>query len=334
MGVLTDDIFLDVENRGAPHRVPSVAIVGAGLVGTTTAYALLMSGTACEIVLIGRNRERLEGHVSDLRDAIPYSHPGRIVAGDYADCATANVIIVAVGVSQRRDANSRLDDLNRSGGMVMSVVSEIARQRPTGVLIVATNPVDVLTHAAWKWSGLPSGRVIGSGTSLDSSRLRRRFSERYGVAAEDVHAYVVGEHGDSQVALLSSGRIADTPLRAFSRQSFMSRDEPTPQEVAARARDGGRAILRAKGSTSFGIGAALTRITRAILCNELAVLPVCTLLPESMGLGHVSLSVPAIIGREGVHRIMRLQLSEEEALALQRSADIVKSQIESLNLPV
>jgi L-lactate dehydrogenase len=156
-----------------------------------------MSGAAAEIVLIGRDRNRVEGQVKDLRDAALYSHATRIVAGDFADCASADVIIITVGVSQQRDKSSRLDDLKISAAMVKEVMTEIAAQEPKGVVVIASNPVDVLTYAAWKWSGLPAGRVIGSGTILDSSRFRRRLGERYGIATENVHAYVVGEHGDS-----------------------------------------------------------------------------------------------------------------------------------------
>jgi L-lactate dehydrogenase len=179
-----------------------------------------MSGAAAEIVLIGRDRNRVEGQVKDLRDAALYSHATRIVAGDFADCASADVIIITVGVSQQRDKSSRLDDLKISAAMVKEVVTEIAAQEPKGVVVIASNPVDVLTYAAWKWSGLPAGRVIGSGTILDSSRFRRRLGERYGIATENVHAYVVGEHGDSQVPLLSSARIGGIPLEEFGKETL------------------------------------------------------------------------------------------------------------------
>jgi L-lactate dehydrogenase len=331
MSASADEVAVDVVHRSA-HRVPSVAIVGPGLVGTTTAYALLMSGAAGEIVLIGRDRKRIDGHVNDLRDATSYSHPGRIVAGDFADCAIADVIIVTVGAPQRRDAGSRLDDLKSSARMVKEVMTEIARQKPTGVVVIASNPVDVLTYAAWQWSGLPSSRVIGSGTSLDSSRLRWRLAEWYGVAVEDVRAYVVGEHGDSQVALLSSSRIASTPLQDLCRQRFIPCGENALRQIADSARNGGQAIVQAKGATSFGISAALARITRAILRNEHAALAVSTLVPASMGLGRVSLSVLAIIAREGVHRFVPLRLSKGESLALRQSADILRSHIASLDL--
>lgn len=254
------DVTIDVSHRSAP-RIPRVAIVGPGLVGATTAYALLMSGVAGEIVLIGRDRERVEGHVKDLSDAALYSRPTRIIAGDFGHCATADVIIVAVGVAQHRFAGSRLDDLKSSAEMVKHVMTDITREVPTGVVVIATHPVDVLTYAAWKWSGLPAGRVIGPG-----------------------------------------------------------------------ARRGGQDIMQAKGATNYGISAALTRIAMAILRDERAVLTVLTVVPETMGLGQVSLSVPAIIGREGVQRVLPIRLSDEEDRALRRSAHILERHIATLDL--
>ena len=245
-------VALDAAAHRTPHRVASVAIVGPGLVGATTAYSLLMSGVAAEIVLIGRDRSRVEGHVHDLRDAALYSHPTRIVAGDFADCATADVIIVTVGAPQKREPRSRLDDLTISAAMLKDVMADIARQAPTGVVVIASNPVDVLTYAAWRWSGLPAGRVIGSGTSLDSSRFRRRLGERYGVASEDVHAYVVGEHGNSQVALLSSARIAGTPLQQFCRDRFIRCDQQMLRGIAESARSGGMEIARPREPPAMG----------------------------------------------------------------------------------
>ena len=217
--------------------------------------------------------------------------------------------------------------------MIKEVMAQIASRAPTGVIVIASNPVDVLTYAAWKWSRLPEGRVIGSGTSLDSSRLRRRLGEHYGIASDDIHAYVIGEHGDSQVALLSSARIAGTPLQEFCHERPVPCGEQVLQAIAESARAGGSQIARGKGGTNYGIGAALTRIATAILRDEHAVLTVSTVLPERLGLGQVSLSVPTLVGREGVHRILPLAASDEEILALRRSAELVEQHIATLKLP-
>jgi L-lactate dehydrogenase len=326
------EAVVDTEPRSA-HRIPRVTIVGPGLVGATTAHALLVSGAAAEIVLIGRDRNRVEGQVKDLRDAALYSHATRIVAGDFTDCAHADVIIIAVGAPQQKDKSSRLDDLKISAAMVKEVMTEIAAQEPKGVVVIASNPVDVLTYAAWKWSGLPAGRVIGSGTVLDSSRFRRRLGERYGVATENVHAYVVGEHGDSQVPLLSSARIGGIPLEEFCEERYLPVCKETLRGIADSARRGGRDILRAKGATNYGISAALARIATAILRDEHAVLTVSTVVPEAMDLGQVSLSLLAVIGHEGVHRVLPLRLDEEELRGLRRSAQILKRHITTLEFP-
>jgi L-lactate dehydrogenase len=292
---------------------------------------LLVSGTASEIVLIGRDRKRVEGHVHDLRDAALYSHPTRIVSGDYSDCATADVIIITVGAPQR--PNSRLNDLSESGAILKKVVREVARQAPTGVVLIASNPVDVLTYAAWKWSELPVSRVIGSGTSLDTSRLRRRIAERYGVAANNVHAYILGEHGDSQVALLSSARIAGTPLKEFCREQRLPFDDSALRVIANEARSGGLQIIRNKGATQYGISAVLTRIVGAIVRDEHAVLTVSNLAPAQMNVGEVCLSLPAIITREGIDRVLPVQLNEEESRALQKSADVLRRHLQTLDIP-
>jgi L-lactate dehydrogenase len=314
----------------AAHPVPSVAIVGVGLVGSTTAHALLMSGTAGEIILIGRDKNRVEGHVDDLRDATLYTHQTRIIAGDYSDCATADVIIITVGTSQNVGVVSRLNIFNESAAILKDVIGEITRHQPKGVLLLATNPVDLLTYAAWKWSGLPWSRVIGSGTSLDSARFRRRLGEQYSVAAENVHACVLGEHGDSQVAMLSAARIAGVPLLEFSTDQAQPFDEVELRKIAEGARRGGFDIARNKGATYYGISAALTRITGAILRDEHAVLSVSTLAPEKMNLGSVCLSLPVVIARSGVCNILPVQMSDEEAQGLRKSAEILQGYLARL----
>jgi L-lactate dehydrogenase len=314
----------------APHCIPRVAIVGAGYVGSTTAYALLISGAAVEIVLVDRDKKRAEGHVHDLRDAQVFSHAARVFVGDFSDCCLADVIILTVGVSQS-GLKSRLDNLQESASILKGIVEDVARQNPCGILSIASNPVDVLTYAAWKWSGLPANRVIGSGTTLDTSRFRRRLAERYGVATNNVHAYIIGEHGDSQVPLLSSARIAGIPLEGFCRELGLPYDENALRNIANDTRAAGLEIVGAKGATYYGIGAALLRIVSAVLRDENAVLTVSTLAPASMGLGEVSLSLPAIINRSGVARVLSIPLNQPERHALQASADTLKQHIATLD---
>jgi L-lactate dehydrogenase len=311
-------------------RIPRVAIVGTGFVGSTTAFALLLSRTPAEIVLIGRDKRRVDGHVQDLRDAEVFTHATKVVAGHLDDCCAADVIIIAAGVSQS-GRTSRLDNLKETAAILKGLVLNVARRNPHGILLIASNPVDVLTYAAWKWSGLPPGRVIGSGTSLDTSRFRRRLAAHYGVASDNVHAYVIGEHGESQVAVISSARIAGMPLESFCRELDQPYDEAVLKKIADDTRATGLEIIRAKGATYYGIGTALARIASAILRDEHTILTVSSLAPESMGLGEVSLSLPSIITRDGVARVVSIPLDASEREALKASAEALKRYIAVLN---
>jgi L-lactate dehydrogenase len=242
------------------------------------------------------------------------------------------VVIITAGASQS-GRTSRLDNLHETAALLKSLVSNVARNNPHGILLIASNPVDVLTYAAWKWSGLPPSQVIGSGTSLDTSRLRRRLAEHYGVASGNVHAYVIGEHGESQVPLMSSARIAGMPLKNFCEQLELPYDEDALREIADETRAAGVEIIRAKGATYYGIGAALARIACAVLRDEHVVLTVSSLAPASMGFGEVSLSLPAVISREGAARVLPVPLSASERKALEASAQTLKQYIAALNTP-
>jgi L-lactate dehydrogenase len=325
-------VFDAIQSNNQKHeqrRILRVAIVGAGLVGSTTAYALLLSGLAAEIVLIDRHERRADGHVQDLRDAEVFSHTTRVVAGQFDDCCSADVIIITAGVSQSGQ-RSRLESMNETAVILKGLVRDVVHYNPHGILLIASNPVDVLTYAAWKWSGLPANRVIGSGTSLDTSRFRRRLAEHYGVASDNVHAYVIGEHGESQVAVISSARIAGMPLESFCRELNLPYDEDGLRKIANDTRAAGLEIIRAKGATYYGIGTALARIVGAILRDEHAVLTVSTLAPESTGLGEVSLSLPTIITRDGVARAVPIPLNASERQALEASAETLKQYIAAL----
>jgi L-lactate dehydrogenase len=318
------------DQKLARTRIPRVAIVGTGFVGSTTAYALLLSRTPAEIVLIDRDERRADGHVQDLRDAEVFSHTTRVVTGQFDDCCSADVVIITAGASQS-GRRSRLENLNETAAILKGLVRDVARSNPHGILLIASNPVDVLTYAAWKWSGLPPGRVIGSGTSLDTSRFRRRLAEHYGVASDNVHAYVIGEHGESQVALISSARIAGVPLESFCRELNLPYDKDGLRQIATDTQAAGLEIIRAKGATYYGIGTALARIANAVLRDEHAVLTVSSLAPASMELGEVSLSLPTIIARDGVARVVSIPLDASERQALEASAETLKHYIATLD---
>jgi L-lactate dehydrogenase len=325
--------------QGQPHtlesaeqvaKVPRVVIVGTGFVGSTTAYALMMSGVAAEIVLIDRDPRRAEGHANDLRDAEVFSHTTRVFVGDFSDCCSADVTIITAGVSQSGQ-KSRTEGLRETGAILHALVSDVCLQNPRGILLIASNPVDVLTYAAWKWSGLPAHRVIGSGTSLDTSRFRRRLAEHYGVASANVHAYVIGEHGDGQIPVLSSARVGGFPLDELSNKLGMPDAQISLERIVDQTRNAGGDIIEAKGATYYGIGAGLVRIIRAILRDEHTILTVSSSMPNSMHLGEVSLSLPSVIDRQGVARVLPVALNDSERVALEASAETVKRGIGALS---
>jgi L-lactate dehydrogenase len=305
-------------------------VVGTGYVGSTTAYALLISGTAAEIVLVDRHSERAQGHVQDLKDAELFSHTTRVLAGDFSDCETADVIIVTAGVGHRPGA-PRLEYLRENASIVKGIVEEIAKYKPCGILLIASNPVDVLTFGAWKWSGLPAHRVLGSGTTLDTSRFRMRLAEHCGISPNNVHAYIIGEHGDSQVPVLSLARIAGVPLEDFCRELQVPCEEEVLKGIAARARTAAAEIIGGKGATYYGIAAALVRIVDAILRNEHAVLTVSSIVPDAMALGEVALSLPTIVARDGIKRVLPIALNHSENQALRSSAAILKTYVATLD---
>jgi len=315
--------------REGRSRIPRIAIVGAGFVGSTTAYASLMSGMAAEIVLIDRDRRRADGHVQDLRDAAVFSHGARVFAGGFGERWSADIIIFSTGVSQS-SMKSRADGLKETAAILKGLVPDVAQHNPHGILLIASNPVDVLTYAAWRWSGLSARQVIGSGTALDTARFRQRLAGRYGVASDNVHACIIGEHGDSQVPVLSSARVAGAPLDGFSQQLGLPYEENVLRNIADETRTAGLEIIRAKGATYYGIAAALVRIVRAIVRDENAVLTVSSLVPKSMELGEVSLSLPSIINRDGIARVLSIPLSLSERRAIRASAEILKGHIAQL----
>jgi L-lactate dehydrogenase len=312
-------------------RATRVAIVGAGNVGATFAYALLLSGLAAEIVLIDANREKAEGEAMDLNHTVPFAHPTRIWAGDYPDCAGATVTVVTAGANQR-PGETRLDLARKNAAIFRQVVPQIAEHNPDGILLVATNPVDVLTYAAWKLSKLPARRVIGSGTILDTARFRYLLSEHFGVDARSVHAFIVGEHGDSEVPVWSLANIAGMRLPDFYAASGLIDDQPAMDEIFHRTRDAAYQIIGLKGATYYAVAAGLMRIVEAILRDQSTVLSVSSLIDEYHGIRDVCLSLPTVVDRGGVERVLRLQLDPSEIEALGRSADVLKSTIAHVGL--
>ena len=311
------------------HRPVKVAIVGAGFVGATFAYALLQSGLASEIVLIDANHAKAEGEAMDLNHAVPLAKPARVWAGDYPDCAGAAVTVITAG-SNQRPGETRLDLAARNAAIFRSIVPQVATNNPNGLILVASNPVDILTYAAWKISGLPKERVIGSGTILDTARFRYLLSQYFQVDARSVHAYIIGEHGDSEVPVWSLANIAGMRLPVYCAQNGMTCTGSDLEDLFNQTRDAAYQIIKLKGATYYAIGSGLLRIVEAILRDQSTVLSVSSLIEDYYDIQNVFLSLPCIVDRGGVERVLRLELSPDEILGLRNSANVLKKMTQDL----
>ena len=307
----------------SPVSPVRVAIVGTGHVGATFAYALLLSGLAAEIVLINRDAADAEGEAMDLAHATPLLRPTRVWAGDYADCAGAAVVVVTAGAAQG-EHDSRLDLAEQNGAVFRTIIPQIARQTSSAILVIATNPVDVLTYATIKLSDLPARRVIGSGTILDTSRLQTMVGERLGVDPRSVHADVIGEHGDHQVPVWSLATVGGAPARAAATALGIPFDQSTEEELAQATREAARRVVDRKGATYYAVATGLMRIVEAILRDQRTVLTVSTLLDQRPGEDGICYSMPTIVGASGVQRVVQLPLNADERHALRRSTDALR----------
>ena len=311
-----------------------IGIVGSGLVGSTAAYAIIMSGIGREIVLVDRNQARAQAEADDLYHAVPFASPMEIVAGDYDALAGCSVVIMAAGVNQKPD-ETRLQLLERNAAVFREVIPQIVMHAPDAILVVATNPVDVMTHLTASIAaqhGLAAGRVLGSGTTLDSARFRALLGRQLGIDSRHIHAYVVGEHGDSEVLTWSLVAVGNIPLEQFSLMKSISLTDEVRASIDERVRRAAYHIIQGKGATYYGIGSALARIVDVILHDQRAVLTVCSPMDDIAGVKDVTVSVPHLLGGEGVLDAFPMPLSEDEEAALHRSASIVREAIGSLGL--
>jgi L-lactate dehydrogenase len=313
-------------------RSTKVAVVGAGSVGATLAYACLIRGVAHTIVLYDLNAEKVKAEVLDLRHGLQFVPRAEVVgADDVAVCAGADVIVVTAGAKQR-PGQTRLELAGSNVAMCRTLVPQLVEVAPEAVLIMVTNPVDVLTYAAIKVAGLPRERVFGSGTVLDSSRLRDLVARRCGVAVQNVHVWIAGEHGDSEIPLWSSASVGAIPLRHFNATRRCGLDEPAQERMADEVVEAAEQIIRGKGATNYAIGLAAARIIEAVVQDEQRVLPVSTLLENYRGINDVCLSVPCVVARGGVDAVLDIPMSEAETDGLRRSADTVRSITQALGL--
>lgn len=297
-------------------------MIGVGAVGSTTAYTLLLRSRMDELVLIDANKEKAIGDALDMNHGLPFLGKAKVWAGSYEDCAEADIIIITAGVPQK-PGESRVDLLKRNVAIFETITNEVLKYSKDGILLIASNPVDIMSYFTWKKSGWPVQRVIGSGTLLDSARFRYLISHKLNIDSRSVHAHIIGEHGDSELPLWSLANIAGSEIS-------LSEDEK--QELFVNTRDAAYRIIEAKGATYYAIALALDRICTAILKNESTVLNVSTLLTNYHGISEVYLGVPCIVDRSGVREILPLQITEEEKLLLNKSADKLKGLIKSIEM--
>ncbi len=309
------------------RRDRKVVVVGAGSVGTTYIYALLQTGLADEIALIDIDTERVQGEIMDLSHGLQFIPPVALKAGAYRDCADASLIVITAGAKQA-PGQSRTDLIRRNAQITTSICEQIGQYDSEAVVVMVTNPVDALTHLALECLGWPRERVIGSGTVLDSARFKFMLSRHCGIDARNVHAYVLGEHGDSEVAAWSLSHIAGISIQEYCRICKVCDYRREHREIAARVRDSAYHIIDYKGSTFYGIGLSLVRISGAILRDENSVLTVSTLLRGEYGIHDICLSVPCIVGENGIVRIIDAHLAPEEQEALKRSAEAIAGTLE------
>ncbi len=308
-----------------------VAVVGCGNVGATFAYALLISGLPSEIVMIDANQSKAEGEAMDLNHAMPLGRPTRIWAGTYEDCAHAIITVVSAGTAQR-PGETRLDLLQRNTAIFKQIIPNIVKYNPNGIILIATNPVDVLTYVALKLSGLPSNQVIGSGTVLDTARFRYLLSQHFGVDPRSVHAFIMGEHGDSEVPVWSLANIAGMRLSQYCSVNGLGCDQKVLDDIFCQTRDAAYEIIERKGSTYYAIASGLLRICEAIIRNQSTVLSVSSYLDGYYGVKDLCLSVPSIVDIGGLERVIVLDLSADEIEGLRKSANMLKEVVEKLDL--
>ncbi|PPJ45326.1 L-lactate dehydrogenase [Rhizobium sp. KAs_5_22] len=308
-----------------------VGIVGAGMVGSSAGYALAMMGIASDIVFVDRNAALAIAQAEDISHAVPFVSATTVTAGDYDALAGTRVVIIAAGVSQK-PGESRLELLERNAAVFREVVAEVLRATPDAILLIASNPVDIMTQIATRLSGLPPQRVIGSGTILDTARFRSLVGRHLGIAPQSVHAYVLGEHGDSEVLAWSNARAGSVALRSFAEQVGKPLTEEERHAIDDGVRNAAYKIINGKGSTYYGIGAGLARIVKAIAQDQRDVLSVSIVTPRVADVEDVALSVPRIIGATGVAADLFPDLNDEEYAALHRSAALLKERVESVSL--
>ena len=311
-----------------------IGIVGSGFVGATAAYALVMRGVGREIILVDANKQRAAAEADDIAHAVPFANALEVHDGEYADLQGARVVILAAGANQK-PGETRLQLLERNAKIFGEIIPRVLEYAPDARIVVATNPVDVMTHLAAhfaKQRGVSDARVIGSGTTLDTARFRLLLARHVGIDTPHIHAHVIGEHGDSEVLTWSVATVAGFPLKQFCESHSIALDDAIRADIDTRVRRAAYHIINGKGATYYGIGSALARITQAILNDQRAILTVCSHHENIAGVKDVTLSLPQLVGGDGILDTYMPPLNDTELNALQKSAQVIRGAIDGLNL--
>ena len=311
--------------------IQKAAVIGCGFVGASSAFAIMKTGIFSELVLLDANHKKAEGEAMDLAHGLPFSRPMEIYAGDYPDLADCALIVITAGANQK-PGETRLELVQRNVAIFRSIIPQIVKYNREAILLVVSNPVDILTWVAQKLSGLPPRQVLGSGTVLDTARLKYLLSRHLEVDARSVHAVIIGEHGDSELAVWSGANISGVDLSHFCALCGETEHRETMERIYRDVRDSAYEIIERKGATYYGIAAAVARIAQCIVRNEHSVLPVSTNLQGLYGVEDLCMSVPAVVGRDGVEKVLEIELSPEEREAFRQSAETLSGVAKSLGL--
>ena len=308
-----------------------VAVIGCGFVGSSSAFALMQSGLFSEMVLIDADTNRAEGEAMDISHGIPFVGNMKIYSGDYDDIVDASIIVITAGAGQK-PGETRLDLVHKNVGIFKSIIPEIAKRNCRGILLVVANPVDILTYTALKLSGFEENRVIGSGTVLDTARLKYQLGEHLSVDSQSVHAYIIGEHGDSEIAVWSSANVSGIALDDFCEMRGHYNHDKSQENIAEKVKNSAYEIISKKRATYYGVAMAVKRICEAIIRDEKSILPISSMMHGEFGIDDVVLSMPSIVGANGIETKVPISLSDEEKVNLKKSADTLRSILDDCNI--
>ena len=312
-------------------NMQKVAVIGCGFVGSTSAFSLIQTGLFSEMVLIDANQQKAEGEAMDLSHGGAYLNPVKIYAGSYDDIVDAGLVVITAGANQKPN-ETRLDLVKKNVAIFKSIIPEIKKRNCEGILLIVANPVDILTYVTLKLSGFPAHRVIGSGTVLDTARLKYVLGRHLQVDPRDVHAYIIGEHGDSELAVWSGAQVAGIHINHFCELRGHFEHQAAMERLAQEVKDSAYEIIERKGATYYGVAVAVRRIAEAIVKDEHAVLPVSSLMQGEFGLEDLCLSIPTVVGRDVVEMVVDIYLNNEENEKLQGSAKALKEVLDSLGI--